>query len=161
MLTQEELQRIFDYDNGFLRWKIAPPQKPNFIGTIAGHKSSDGRTGIKIDQVRYRAHRLIYMYHFGYCPPILDHINGNNSDNRIENLRPATVMENGCNSKTPCSNTSGIKGVSWDKINKKWFVHITYNKKQYNLGRYKTVNEAREVIERARNLFHKGFANHG
>ena len=54
----------------------------------------------------------------------LDHINGDTSDNRIENLREATAAQNMQNRKTFANNKSGHKGVAWSKFHSKWFVYM-------------------------------------
>jgi len=65
---------------------------------------------------------LIFLYHHGYLPKFVDHIDGNKKNNRIENLREATKSQNAMNQKVSTRNTSGIKGVMWHKRDKKWFV---------------------------------------
>ena len=55
-----------------------------------------------------------------YIPNIVDHIDGNSSNNCIENLRDANKAQNGWNSKLNKNNSSGIRGVSWNKQTKKW-----------------------------------------
>ena len=71
-----------------------------------------------------------------------DHINGNKLDNRRSNLRTCSNAENIRNIKIPRHNTSGFKGVSWDRVNKKYKVKITFNRKYIFLGRYQSPTEA-------------------
>lgn len=68
----------------------------------------------------------------------IDHINGNRLDNRRENLRLATNSQNAMNQGKRKNNTSGFKGVSWHKPNKKWLAHIRLNSKTIHLGLYTT-----------------------
>ena len=87
MLTQKEVCDYFDYVDGILYWKV---QKANAIkiGQAAG--SLDERTGyyrIHINSKMYKTHRLIFLYHHGYLPNYVDHIDNNRTNNRIENLR--------------------------------------------------------------------------
>jgi hypothetical protein len=84
----------------------------------------------------------VFLYHHGYIPDYIDHINGDSLDNRIENLREATQSLNGANSKLAKSNTSGFKGVTWRKDTKKWMAQITKNKKHYNLGSFENIEAA-------------------
>ena len=55
---------------------------------------------------------------------LVDHINGNKLDNRKSNLRFLNKAGNGLNAKIRTNNTSGIKGVAWNKSAKKWIVQI-------------------------------------
>ena len=92
---------------------------------------------------------------------IRDHRNGNGLDNRLCNLRPATIQENNCNRGTPKNNTSGIKGVSWNTERGKWKARITYNGKEYNLGYFDDIKEAETVVRSKREELHGEFCNHG
>ena len=65
---------------------------------------------------------------------ITDHINGNGLDNQRNNLRFATRTQNFINRKIHKNNTSGYKGVSWIKRDKKWYSNIRVNRKTINLG---------------------------
>jgi hypothetical protein len=79
--------------------------------------------------------------------PIVDHINSNRSDNRKENLRWATSIENNANQKLRKNNTSGFKGIGFNKENEKWFVSFPYKKlgvKYYK--EYDNIDEA--IIDR-------------
>ena len=74
--------------------------------------------------------------------PVVDNIYNIRIDNRIENLRWATLSENGINSTIPSNKTSGYKGVSCDKHNNKWEVRIIHEGNQVCLGRYDGLDEA-------------------
>lgn len=67
---------------------------------------------------------------------IVDHINGDTTDNRRQNLRVRTQSENNMNKTIQHNNTSGIVGVSWDKNAKLWISHIAINKKRIRLGSF-------------------------
>ena len=99
--------------------------------------------------------------HKGYLPKIIDHINGDKLDNRIENLRSATVGQNQHNRKTNTNNTSGYKGVCWDKAMKKWRARIKLEDKSIHLGYFTNAEEADKVVRAAREELHGSFANHG
>jgi hypothetical protein len=103
-------------------------------------------------------HRLIFLMHHGYLPKYIDHINGIKTDNRIENLREATISDNSCNRLG--HSKSGIKGVSWSKYHKKWTVACWKNKKYYFVGHFKCLEDAKKAVIKARNLLHKNFARH-
>jgi hypothetical protein len=160
-LTVDLLNHLFEYDKetGNLIWKIQ--QRGIRKGSIAGSVKSHGYLCVGINYKSYRAHRLIFLMHKGYLPKTIDHINGDKLDNRIENLRAATVGQNQHNRKTNANNTSGYKGVSWDKARKKWLTGIKLEGKRIHLGYFDNVEEAAEVVRKAREELHGDFAHHG
>lgn len=86
-----------------------------------------------------------YMHQIVNCTPKgleTDHKNGDKLDNRKENLRTATKSQNVHNMGGRKNSTSRYKGVNWDKDRKKWLVRIANDKKQKNLGRYRSEEEA-------------------
>lgn len=74
--------------------------------------------------------------------PVVDHENRGTFDNRVCNLRWATLSENGANSKIWSNNKSGVKGVSLDKSRNKYITVIQFNKKKIHIGYYDTIEEA-------------------
>ena len=97
----------------------------------------------------------------GSLPEQIDHIDGNRSNNRIENLRPANSSQNACNRKKSSINTSGIKGVHWHKQSKKWRARIKLLTKDVSLGLFQTIDDAKNAIENERNKLHSCFSNNG
>ena len=160
-LTVDLLNHLFEYDKetGNLIWKIQNQGARK--GSIAGALRPDGRYQIAINKKLYLTHRLVFLMHKGYLPEILDHINNDAGDNRIENLRAASRSQNAYNSKLASNNKSGYKGVFWLKENKKWRAGITFNKKAIYLGCFDNVEEAAEVVRKAREELHGDFAHHG
>ena len=73
---------------------------------------------------------------------VVDHINRNPLDNRKSNLRICSYKENSFNKSIRVDNTSGIPGVSFHKINKKWRAKIKYNNLTIHLGYFEDINEA-------------------
>lgn len=105
--------------------------------------------GVRINGVRYLIHRLIWMMHNGEIMEKMeiDHINGDTLDNRIENLRCVPPHINRRNMRKVCTCTSGITGVTWDKVNKKWYAHAhSLDGKMKNLGRFESKEEAAQVV---------------
>lgn len=156
MLTQAILKNTLHYDEttGIFYRKDS--------GMVAGHpEKRDGHRRIRIRNIRYAAHRLAWMWVYGEFPNgNLDHINGNPDDNRIENLRIASVAENSRNAKTPFTNTSGVKGVYWHKGKKRWYASCRVNGKKIFIGTFKEIKEAEKVMVEFRNNHHKEFARH-
>jgi hypothetical protein len=89
--------------------------------------------------------KLLLHRYLTSCPSdkVVDHINGNRLDNRKYNLRICTQDENNLNITTLRSdNTSGVKGVGWNKKLNKWRARINYKGKEYHLGYFNTKEEA-------------------
>jgi hypothetical protein len=92
---------------------------------------------------------------------MIDHKNGIRSDNRIENLREATHFQNCQNAKKPSTNTTGIKGVSFNKSKKTYFAYITIHNRFTSIGNYKTIEEATFARRKFAEKLYGEFANHG
>lgn len=99
-------------------------------------------------------HRLIMGSPDNLC---VDHINGNILDNRRENLRICTNAENIRNQKRNITNTSGYKGVSWNKRYGKWVAFICFNGKNKNLGSFSTAEQAHKTYCEASSKYHGEF----
>lgn len=153
-LTQQLMKELFDYHDGNLYWKIrkSPTAK---IGDIAGAVSKQRMyRKIRINYKQYLAHRLIFLYHHGYLPKSLDHIDGNKLNNDISNLREATTIQNQMNSKKRKSwcgklPSSIYKGVSWNKRDKKWCSRITINGKRKHIGYFDSEIDAARAYDDA------------
>jgi hypothetical protein len=160
-LTVDLLNHLFEYDKetGNLIWKR---QQSNRIvaGDIAGSLCR-GYVYVGINGKKHRAHRIIFLMHKGYLPKTIDHINGDRADNRIENLRAVTANQNQHNRKINSNNTSGYKGVCWDKARNKWKSQVRLEGKLINIGHYDNVEEAAEVVRKTREELHGDFAHHG
>jgi hypothetical protein len=92
-LTTEEIKHLFDYKDGVLYWKISPARNTS-AGARAGTSKGRRYESISIKGKTYTTHRLIWLWHDMPCAVLLDHINNNRFDNRIENLRAATASQN-------------------------------------------------------------------
>ena len=159
-ITQELVKELFDYRDGQLYWKKTT-SKRSIAGNLAGYLSKRGYWRVSIDYKHYYTHRIIFLMFHGHLPKLLDHIDSNPLNNKIENLRAATSAENVRNSKLRKNNTSGVKGVSWSKLHKKWRVEVMVDGKTHRLGLFKDLELAQLVAQEARNKYHKDFANHG
>jgi hypothetical protein len=87
---------------------------------IVGCSNTQGHLQVRIHGVRYYVHQIVWLYYFGFIPKLIDHINRNPADNRLENLRPADKSINSHNSKHYVTNTSGTKGVYFCKTKQRW-----------------------------------------
>lgn len=88
----------------------------------------------------------------------VDHINGVRLDNRKENLRLCTKAENCRNKSKQRNNKSGYKGVSWNSARKLWNARININYAQFDLGYFKTAEEAALEYNEAALFLHGKFA---
>jgi hypothetical protein len=158
-MTQEYAHSLFEYKDGSLYWKVrkAPHVK---IGAKVGSPEVNGYETVYVDGRNWRIHRLVFLMQHGYLPKVLDHINGNRKDNRIENLREASHQTNAYNQNMKRNNISGIKGVSWNNDRQKWAVRVNHNKKTYQ--RYvQDLELAKLVAIEMRSKLHGDYANHG
>lgn len=90
-----------------------------------------------------RAHRVAWVVHYGEWPAEdIDHIDGDPTNNRINNLRDVSNLENHRNEKKSANNTSGFNGVHWDAANKKWRALIKVNFRNICLGRHDSFDAA-------------------
>lgn len=133
------------------------------MGRIAGSiVNYDGRRYIQIQlyKIKYFAHRIAWKIYYKEEPPeILDHIDGDGTNNKILNLRKATIYQNGWNVKKSTRNKSGYKGVSFSKEKNKWRSAIRINKKDILIGYYDSVLEASEAYQNASLQYHGDFYN--
>lgn len=155
-ITKERLQEMFVYSDGNLYWK--KPRKKVVVGSKAGALSGRGYMDVKIDQKIYKLHRLIFMWHHGYMPEFVDHVDCERLNNKIENLREATASQNKWNQPVPKNNTSGIKGVCFDKTKNKWKGYVGYQGKDKHIGNFDSIDDAKIAVEKTRGELHGQFA---
>lgn len=156
-ISQARLRDLFEYAGGFLVWK-SPTGRRTSVGGRAGFKNGNGYFRVQIQKQNYSLHRLVYIWHFGSClDKEVDHVDGDKSNNSIENLRLATRAEN-CRNRTKIKTlTSTIKGVSKKTSSTKWRSRICVDGKTYELGSFKTEEEAANARIAAQHL-HGEFA---
>lgn len=155
MLTQERLKELFDYDpeTGNLIWRVDRGTN-KMRGKIAGYVHSKGYRHVRTGEGQFKAHRIIWVYHYGIEPKEhIDHINGNCSDNRLENLREATRSENMQNRKKAHKNSSvGLMGVQ--RNGKRWKATIRVNTVSIYLGTFDTPESAHDAYLKAKKELH-------
>ena len=155
-ITQEELKYLFDYceKTGNLIWKKnhhgGKGYAGNNLGTDVTDDSGYSRKQTRLHGRMYKVHRLVWLWHYGTLPKMIDHKDNNGLNNKIENLRECTSSQNNQNRKFS-KNKSGYKGVvvMVTKYNTYYKAQIRINKKQVNLGLFKTPIEAHEAYKKA------------
>lgn len=136
-LTQRRLMTKFVYDpeTGSLFYKKSNKK--------AGYDDGRGYLLTVIDGERHYNHRLAWLYIYGYLPEnCIDHINRDPSDNRICNLREVSMQCNVRNNSLAKTNTSGVKGVHWQRGRQVWEAYITVSGKRKALGKRKNKFDA-------------------
>lgn len=142
----EYVRKLIGYDptSGILTWLESKGRA--IVGQVAGAKqTSRGKTYIqvKIDRSYYKGHQLAWVLYYGIWPMFdLDHIDGDGTNNRVDNLRPCSMAQNKANSRRYKNNKSGHKGVFWKKDSKNWSVSIQKNGVRRHLGRFSSYDDA-------------------
>lgn len=144
-ITQERLKELFNYDPKtglFTRLVSVGNWGCHQKGTVL-RGNCHGYVTVLIDGTRYPAHRLAWFYVYGEWPSLhIDHINGVHDDNRIVNLRQATVSQNLANQGICKTNTSGFKGVHFHKQTGKWRARMSVMNRSVHVGLFSTPEEA-------------------
>ena len=154
-ITQKRLKELVSYDpdTGRFTLLIASARRP--VGTVFTVKYPNHYIKISLDGRAYEAHRLAWFYVHGVFPHRIDHKDRVRTNNKIENLRPATYSQNMYNTPMRRSNTSGFKGVSF--VKGRWQASCGVNKKNHYLGSYATPEEASAAYEAFSTIHHGEF----
>lgn len=160
----EYLNECFELTvDGDLIWKERPERhfSESFKGWRGWNKKFSGKSAcvhrgggykqVCINQIRFKAHRVIYCMYYGADPGsnMIDHIDCDPSNNRPENLRVATPSQNITNSKVVKA-VSGYRGVTWNARNAKWEAAVAHNGRNRYLGIFENIEEAALVARKAR-----------
>ena len=155
-IKPQPIQEYLDYnsDTGIFIWKKSPSKKVK-KGSIAGFMQN-GYVAITFNGELQYAHRLAWLFSYGKFPDnVIDHINGIKTDNRIDNLRDVTYAVNNQNQQKGHSGSkSGKLGVNWNSSKNKWVAKIGLNGKQRHLGYFDDVDEANDMYQKAKKLYH-------
>jgi hypothetical protein len=153
-LTPARLREILDYDadTGQFRWR---PGSGHRAGRIAGCLVQSKVWVIHIGGRSYKAHQLAWLHRTGeWGRPAIDHRDGDATNNRWSNLRCATSTNNAANRRRPRNNTSGFKGVYFNRNRGTWMARIQKDGQYYFLGRFATPQEAHAAyVAAAKDLF--------
>jgi HNH endonuclease/AP2 domain len=154
-LTHARLHELLHYDSetGEFRWQERVGRSVE-AGAIAGLLDSEGYRLITIKGRAYRAHQLAWFYTTGkWCRTVIDHRDGDPSNNRWSNLRRATVSQNNANRRMHRNNKCGYKGVTRNQWGRFW---ATIHKagRRLHLGTFATAQDAHAAyMAAARKLF--------
>lgn len=147
-LQRDEVSKLFKYDpeTGELAnvaWRNGLAKGRRLAGSVCRFKENNVYRTVSIANKSYPVHRIAWLLMTGEMPNgHIDHINGDGLDNRWSNLRLATHAQNRANSRRQKNNTSGFKGVVWDKARGKWIAAIRADGKGIYLGRFNTPEAA-------------------
>ena len=155
-LSKQQLDDLFLYQNGFLIRKTSLGNRK--AGSIVGCKQKNGYFITQVFKRFYYVHRLIFMMHHGYMPKTVDHIDGNPSNNKIENLRSCSQSQNACNKTKQINNSSGYKNVYWASRHKRWVACVNYKGKKHIFGTFKNLDDAVLAAKTGRARIHGEFA---
>lgn len=155
-LPAARVRELLHYDKatGRFTWLVSRPGAP--AGSEAGTINNNGYRLIAVDGVRYRAHRLAWLWVKGVWPAgEIDHRNTKRSDNRWRNLRQATFEHNQQNRRRALrTNRLGLLGVS--KAGCRFRATIFYGGKDRHLGTFDTAAEAHAAYVAAKRQHHPG-----
>lgn len=143
--TKQRLRELFHYDNGKLIWLPHKGKRKNsFVGKSAGAMCKDGRVYVRVDNNLQRRSRLVWIWHHGTITKglVVDHINRDHADDKIENLRVCTQQQNTQNRTTKSRSNTGIKGVWWSKKDRAFYVCLQ--------GKFHSYHKTLESAVRAR-----------
>jgi hypothetical protein len=147
-LTQGKFALVDDEDFEWLnRWKWHLNGQGYACRTV--YVIGSGRKNQKCNRIRM--HRLINNTPESFQT---DHINRNRIDNRKINLRTVTDQENKFNLSLKINNTSGYRGVTWDKQTNKWMAQIAASGKNHKLGRFINIKDAIIARKKGEEKYH-------
>lgn len=153
---------VFPSD-GKLVWKCPPHNHPDLLGIEAGcvrpNRNGKKYCHIKKNRVGLKRGRLIFLWVHGHWPePCVDHIDGDSTNDRISNLREATVLQNAWNHKTRARRIALPMGVRRINGSGRYEARIAQNKRMLHLGSFETPQEAEKIYQAKRKELFGEFA---
>lgn len=128
---------IYNKETGEFYWRNPPGLKVK-ASDKAGYPVKSGYIKIGLLGRKYYAHRLAWFYYYKYWPKLVDHINRNKNDNRIDNLRECNHSINGHNTnpKNCINNKIWNNGIKYNNQTCKWEARIRINNEDIWLGSF-------------------------
>lgn len=124
-----------------------------------GNVNTSGHLQIQIGDSTFLASRLAYLYMVGEWPANqMDHIDLNRTNDRWENLRPATPSENARNRSVRSDSLTGIKGVT--AMGDRFQARVSFEGRRYSAGYFDTLEEAAAAVKELRAQLHGEFTRH-
>lgn len=144
ILREMSSRLTYDKMTGFVFWLDGKK-----AGCRVTNVSPDGYLRLKLLGKSYYLHRVAWFLYYGDWPEgYLDHVNGDKTDNRVENLRLATSSQNSANRPRAVNNTVGFKGVCYNKNNRKFLARVGANPR-INIGYFDTAEDAAKAYNKA------------
>lgn len=142
-LSIEEVRNLFSYnpDTGILV-AINRKRRTDLNGKPVGCPHGNGYLDVRIGSKLHYVHRICWAHYYGEWAELIDHINGNKSDNRIANLRIANKQRNGLNRGAEKGNSTGFKGVTFRTDTKNYMWQFVIEKKRYTKSGFDTAEDA-------------------
>jgi hypothetical protein len=159
-LTAEVLRQLLNYDpeTGAFTRRARTSNKVR-VGDKTGTLRRDGYLKTSLLHQSFLLHRLAWLYVYGKWPEfVIDHVNGDRTDNRIANLRDVSETSNLQNQRRAHSKnrSCGLLGVTWHAGNGRWQAQISVNKRNMYLGSFDTAEDAHAAYLQAKRQLHEG-----
>lgn len=157
------MEQFFDLDekSGRLFWKLPPKTHPRLKGKEAGRAvccSGKLYWSVQINGKKIKRGRLVFFLKNKRWPtPCIDHINGNSLDDRPENLREATFLQNAWNHKSRKKQSTLPMGIK-QLPSGRYQARIGYKNRLLNLGVFSSVEEAQKIYQQKRVELYEQFA---
>lgn len=148
MKNTKPIEDLFGYIDGKLIEKTKRHGRSKIGEPIVNKPCGSGYSRISFNGKYWQYHKAIFYFHNGWVPDLLDHIDHDSSNNRIENLRPASYSQNNINRVLKNKPKSGFRGV-YKTSRHRWVVYLSINSKRTIVGRFCDPVEAAKAHDRA------------
>lgn len=153
-MEQETVKQLFDYDltTGNLLYRYNPRGPGKRRGDAAGTIQPNGYKMVMVKRRRHYIHRLVWLWHHGWMPKrpmVMEHVNRDKTDNRIENLRVVSSLQNAHNvDYSTTRSETGYRGVCYLKDRNKFLAYCHHDGKRVFVGHFDDPHTAAEAYNR-------------